>query len=85
VVNASRPLCGAIFADPAGTTRPNKQSSFGLLALFASSNQNPKIVIVAVREGVKSKPMWLCIFLCTSFEDTYENPQWRKVEQMQPM
>ena len=57
----------------------------GSYQLFASSNQNPKIVIVAVREGVKSKPMWLCIFLCTSFEDTYENPQWRKVEQMQPM
>ena len=28
--------------------------------------------------------MRLCIFLCTSFEDTFENAQWRKVEQMHP-
>ena len=31
------------------------------------------------------QPMWLCIFLCTSFEDTFENAQCRKVKLMQLM
>ena len=29
--------------------------------------------------------MWLCILKGRRFEETYENPQWRKVKQMQPM
>ena len=29
--------------------------------------------------------MWICILLCECSEDTFENPQWRKVKQMQPM
>ena len=29
--------------------------------------------------------MWLCIFLCKRFEDTFEYTQWRKIKQMQPM
>ena len=29
--------------------------------------------------------MWLCIFSCRQFEDTFENTHRRKVKQMQPM
>ena len=29
--------------------------------------------------------VWLYIFSCRRFEDTFENAQWRKVKQMQPM
>ena len=29
--------------------------------------------------------MWLCILLCKRFEDTFENAQWRKAKQVQPM
>ena len=29
--------------------------------------------------------MWFCIFSCKQFEGTFENTQWRKVKQMQPM
>ena len=29
--------------------------------------------------------MWLCIFWGRHFEETFENAQWRKVKQMQPM
>ena len=29
--------------------------------------------------------MWLCLFSCRQFEDTFEKAQWRKVKQMQPM
>ena len=29
--------------------------------------------------------MWLCIHSCIQFEDTFENSQWRKVKQMQPV
>ena len=29
--------------------------------------------------------MWLCILLCKRFEDTFENTQWGKVQQMQPV
>ena len=29
--------------------------------------------------------MWICILLCTPFEDTFENTHWGKVKQMQPM
>ena len=42
-------------------------------------------------EGVNqshSKQMqrvWLCLFSSRSFDDTFENAQWRKVQQMQPM
>ena len=28
--------------------------------------------------------VWLCIFSCRPFEDTFENPHWRKAKQMQP-
>ena len=31
------------------------------------------------------QPMWLWLFSCIHFEDTFENAQWRKVKQMQPM
>ena len=31
------------------------------------------------------RPMWLCIFRCAQFEDTFENTQWRKDQQMQPV
>ena len=31
------------------------------------------------------QPMWLCFFLDRLFEETFENTQWRKVKQMQPM
>ena len=31
------------------------------------------------------QPMQLCLFSGRSFEDTFENAQWRKIKQMQPM
>ena len=31
------------------------------------------------------QPMRLCLFLGKQFEDTFENTQWRKAKQMQPM
>ena len=31
------------------------------------------------------QPVWLCILLGGSFEDTFENTHWRKVKQMWPM
>ena len=31
------------------------------------------------------QPVWLCILWCKQFEETFENAQWRKVEQMQPV
>ena len=31
------------------------------------------------------QPMKLCNYLCTPFEDTFKNTQWRKVKQVQPM
>ena len=29
--------------------------------------------------------MWVCILSCRRFEETFENKQWRKAKQMQPM
>ena len=29
--------------------------------------------------------VWLCIFLCKQFQNTFKNSQWRKTKQMQPM
>ena len=29
--------------------------------------------------------MWVCIFSCRQFEDTFENTQWRKAMEVQPM
>ena len=31
------------------------------------------------------RPIWLCIFSCRPFEDTFESTRWRKLKQMQPM
>ena len=31
------------------------------------------------------QPVWLCMLWSKFFEQTFENTQWRKVEQMQPM
>ena len=31
------------------------------------------------------QPVWLCIFSGRWFEETFDNIQWRKVQQMQPM
>ena len=36
-------------------------------------------------ENKKMQPMRLCILLCKRFEETFENTQWRKVKQMQPV
>ena len=33
----------------------------------------------------KMQPMWICLFCCKQFEETFENAQWRKVQHMQWM
>ena len=47
--------------------------------------KNPEERDWRCREVQQMQPMWLCILLCRQFEDTFENTQWRKVKQMQPM
>ena len=37
------------------------------------------------RKIKQMQPMWLCIFSCRPFEETFKNAQWRKVKQMQSM
>ena len=37
------------------------------------------------RKIKQMQPMWLCIFSCRPFEETFKNAQWRKVKQLQPM
>ena len=37
------------------------------------------------RKVKQMQPMWLCLFSCIQFEETYENAHQRKVIQMQPM
>ena len=36
-------------------------------------------------QGSKSNKCKLCIYLFKQFEDKFENAQWRKAKQMQPM
>ena len=48
--------------------------------------ENPKKSQATTKaDYLKMQSMWLCIFSNRQFEDSFENAQWRKVQQMQPM
>ena len=48
--------------------------------------ENPKKSQATTKaDYLKMQSMWLCIFSNRQFEDSFENAQWRTVQQMQPM
>ena len=62
--------------------KPNKCNQCN----FASFHARSLKVHLKIHSGEKSmQPMWLCLFSGRQFEETFENSQWGKDQQMQPM
>ena len=51
----------------------------------SSNNANTSSLRVHLKKQGGEKPVWVCILLCESFEDAFENTQWGEFEQMQPL
>ena len=60
------------------------QDSSSVYLLF-SRRDGEKSWKLGLRDAKQIQPMWLCIVSGKSFEDTFENTRWWKVEQMQPV